>query len=113
LTTSFGEVFVLKTIDREKGIPLLLNKFDLSSYSGKQVALKANFNSADPFPASTHLETLRAIVETLKTSRAAGLTLAERSGMGDTAQVLEQMGVLGLSKELGFNTIILDNLDKD
>jgi uncharacterized protein (DUF362 family) len=113
LTDSFGEVFILKSIDREKGVPLLLNKYDLTSYFGKQIALKANFNSADPFPASTHLETLRAIVKTLKTTGAAGLTLAERSGMGDTAQVLEQMGVLGLSKELDFNTIILDDVGKD
>ena len=110
---SLGEVFVLKTADRAKGVPLLLNKFDLGSYSGKHVAIKANFNSADPFPASTHLETLRAIVEVLKASGASGLILAERSGMGDTEQVLEQMGVLGLSKELGFNTIILDDVGKD
>ncbi len=113
VTSSIGEVFVFKTIDREKGVPLLLNKFDLNSYSGKKVAIKANFNSADPFPASTHLETLRAIVKILKSSGAHELTLAERSGMGNTAQVLEQMGVLGLSKELGFNTIILDELVKD
>jgi uncharacterized protein (DUF362 family) len=53
------------------------------------VALKANFNSADPFPASTHLDTLRAIVQTLKNAGASGITLAERSGMGDTEQVLK------------------------
>ena len=99
---SLGEVFVLKTVDRAKGVPLLLNKFDLGSYSGKQVAIKANFNSADPFPASTHLDTLRAIVEILKAAGAGGLTLAERSGMGDTAQVLEQMGVLALIKGTWF-----------
>ena len=63
---SLGEVFVLKTTDRATGVPALLKKFGLTDYSGKQVALKANFNSADPFPASTHLDTLRAIVETLK-----------------------------------------------
>ena len=82
-------------------------------YSGKQVALKANFNSADPFPASTHLDTLRAIVGTLKGAGAAEITLAERSGMGDTREVLEQMGVLALSRELGFNAVVLDDLGKD
>ena len=110
---SSGEVFVLKTTDRATGVPALLKKFELSDYSGKQVALKANFNSADPFPASTHLDTLRAIVETLKGARASGITLAERSGMGDTAEVLMQMGVLGLSKELGFKTVVLDEVGKD
>ena len=110
---SFGEVFILKTMDRAAGVPALLKKFGLDDYSGKQVALKANFNSADPFPASTHLDTLRAIVENLKNAGASGITLAERSGMGDTEQVLEQMGVLALSKELGFKAIVLNDVGRD
>ena len=110
---SLGEVFVLKTTDRVTGVPALLSKFGLADYSGKQVALKANFNSADPFPASTHLDTLRAIVQTLKEAGSSGITLAERSGMGNTKEVLEQMGVSALSKEIGFNAIVLDNVGKD
>ena len=113
MSGSSGEVFILKTTNRKTGIPTLLNKFDLGSYSGKQVALKANFNSADPFPASTHIDTLRAIMETLKAAGSGGITLAERSGMGDTEQVLEEMGVLSLSQELGFNTVVLDDVGKD
>ncbi|MGD0405377.1 MAG: DUF362 domain-containing protein [Candidatus Bathyarchaeia archaeon] len=110
---SLSEVFILKTTDRATGVPALLNKFGLGDYSGKQVALKANFNSADPFPASTHLDTLRAIVQTLKNAGASGITLAERSGMGDTEQVLEQMGVLALSRELGFSAVVLDDVSKE
>jgi len=107
-----GEVFILKTTDRAVGIPELLEMFDLSDYAGKRVAVKANFNSADPFPASTHIDTLRGLVETLKASGASDVTIAERSGMGDTEEVLEKMGVLGLSRELGFKTIFLDNIEK-
>ena len=113
MTNSLGEVFILKTTDRATGIPALLNKFGLADYSGKQVALKANFNSADPFPASTHLDTLRAIVENLKGAGASGITLAERSGMGDTEQVLEKMGVLALSRELGFKAVVLNDVGKE
>ncbi len=113
MVNSLSEVFVLKTTDRATGVPALLNKFGLDEYSGKQVALKANFNSADPFPASTHLDTLRAIMQTLKNAGASGITLAERSGMGDTEQVLEQMGVLALSRELGFNAVVLDDVSKE
>ncbi len=108
-----GEVFILKTKDRATGVPALLSKFDLADFSGKHVALKANFNSADPFPASTHIDALRAIVETLKGAYASEITLAERSGMGDTAQVREQMGVLELSKVLGFNVVVLDDVGKE
>jgi uncharacterized protein (DUF362 family) len=113
MANSLGEVFILKTMDREKGIPKLLSKFGLNDFSEKQVALKANFNSADPFPASTHLGTLKAIVETLKKAGASSVTLAERSGMGETAQVLDEMGVLSLSKELGFNVVVLDDVRKE
>ena len=108
MASSFGEVFILKTMDRATGVPALLKKFGLSDYSGKQVALKANFNSADPFPASTHIDTLRAIVENLTGAGAGGITLAERSGMGDTKQVLEEMGVLALSRKLGFKAVVLN-----
>ena len=108
-----GEVFILKTTNRTKGVPALLNKLGLGDYSGKQVALKANYNSADPFPASTHLDTLRGIVENLKGAGASGITLAERSGMGDTKQVLEQMGVFNLSKELGFKAVVLNDVGKE
>jgi len=66
LVDSLGEVFVLKTSDRSTGVPALIKKLDLNGYPGKQVEVKANFNSADPFPASTHIDTLRAIVENLK-----------------------------------------------
>lgn len=113
MADSSSEVFLLKTTDRATGVPRLLEKFDLAAYSGKQVALKANYNSADPFPASTHLDTLRAVVQGLKNAGASGITMAERSGMGDTEQVLEQMGVFALSKELGFKVVVLNHVGKD
>ncbi len=113
MANSLGEVFLLKTTDRATGVLALLSQFGLDEYAGKRVALKANYNSADPFPASTHLDTLRAIIETLKNANAAEITLAERSGMGDTERVLEQMGVFGLARELGFNAIVLDDVGKE
>jgi uncharacterized protein (DUF362 family) len=106
MVDSSGEVLILKTSDRASGIPALLSKFDLKGFSGRHVALKANFNSADPFPASTHIDTLRALVETLKMADTKRITLAERSGMGDTARVLKQMGVFALSQELGFEAVV-------
>ena len=113
MANSLSEVFILKTSDRSTGVPKLLNKIGLTDYFDKQVALKANFNSADPFPASTHVDTLRFLVETLKGAGASSITLAERSGMGNTREVLEEMGVLALSKELGFNAVVLDEVSKE
>ncbi|WP_309493160.1 DUF362 domain-containing protein [Candidatus Hecatella orcuttiae] len=107
------EVYLIKTSDRSVGIRSILRRFGLESYRGKTVALKANFNSADPFPASTHVETLRSLVEELKKAGVGSLTLAERSGMGDTRKVLEQMGVFNLSEKLGFKTVVLDEEGRD
>ena len=82
-----------------------VSKFELDDYVRKKVAIKANFDSADPFPASTHIDTIRVIVKTLKGAGGVSITLAERSGMGDTEKVFEQNGVTALSKELGFDPL--------
>jgi len=80
--------------------------------SGKTVLLKANFNSADPFPASTHLDTLRALVAVMQEAGAGRVLVAERSGMGDTRQNLDKLGVLTLAAEMGFEVVVLDELTK-
>jgi uncharacterized protein (DUF362 family) len=112
-TVSNGEVFVTKTSDRNKGVKSLLSRYNLGEFTGKHVALKANFNSADPFPASTHIDTLQSIVEVIQGAGAADVTLGERSGMGNTRAVLEQMGVFDLSRKMGFDVIVLDELGKE
>jgi uncharacterized protein (DUF362 family) len=108
-----SEVFVIKTSDRGFGVRSLMSQIDLGDFSRKHVALKANFNSADPFPASTHLDTLQAIIETLERKNVADVTLGERSGMGNTRAVLEKMGVFYLSKRLNFESLVLDELGKE
>jgi uncharacterized protein (DUF362 family) len=108
-----GEVFLLKTANRAAGIEKLIGQFSLDEYSGKHVALKANFNSADAFPASTHLDTLRALVKKLKRANVEKIRLGERSGMDDTRHVLEQIGVMELSEKLGFEAVVLDELSKE
>ena len=113
VTSSRGEVFLVKTSDRNAGVKSLMSRFNLSEFSGKKVALKANFNSADPFPASTHLDTLKAIIETLKRSGASQVTLGERSGMGNTRKVLEEMGVFALAEKLDFEAVVLDELAQE
>jgi len=112
LKGSIGEVFLIKGTNRASGIRQLFEEFNIKSFSDKQVALKANFNSADPFPASTHPDTLRAIVEILKKSGVGAITLAERSGMGATRRVLEELGVFELGERLGFRVAVSDELNK-
>ncbi len=107
------EVFMVKTSERKAGIRRLLSRFNLGDYSDKRVALKANFNSADPFPASTHLDTLEAVVNALKEAKVSDLILAERSGMGNTRRTLEQRGVFELSDRADFDVVVLDEEEKE
>ena len=102
-----SKVFVIKTGDRDLGVRELLKCFMVERLHGKNVAIKANFNSADPFPASTHPGTLSAIVRSLK-DNGADVLMAERSGMGITRDVLYEMGVMSLSEKLGFDVVVLD-----
>jgi uncharacterized protein (DUF362 family) len=60
-----GEAFVFKTNNRDEGVKKLFTRIGLNGFDGKKVALKTNYNSADSFPASTHPDTLRAIIEAL------------------------------------------------
>lgn len=115
ITTKAGtaKVFVIRTSDRSFGVKSLLSRFNLNEFHGKTVALKANFNSADPFPATTHIDTLEKLVIGLKEAGVSDLTLAERSGMGNTRRVLERVGVFSLSEKLDFKVIVLDEMDRE
>jgi uncharacterized protein (DUF362 family) len=108
-----GEVYFIKTPEIDSGIRKLFRKFDLNNFSGQKVALKANYNSADPFPASTHLQTLKSLIEALQDAGASDIALAERSGMGKTRFVLGTMGVFKLAEELGFQVVVLDEEDRE
>lgn len=105
-----SKVFLLKTKDRNYGIGRLMEEFNLST---SNVAIKANYNSADPFPASTHPDTLREIIKNLQERGITDITLAERSGMGKTREVLTKMGVFKLAQELNFNVTVLDEMERE
>ena len=80
-----SQVLLADASDRAEGVKRLLEEFDL--HTEGTIALKANYNSDDPFPATTHPETLRVLAEHLKTN-SHSLIMAERSGMGKTQACL-------------------------
>jgi uncharacterized protein (DUF362 family) len=81
-------------------------------FSCASVALKASFNSADHFPASTHFETLDAVCSAILEQHPSRITLAERSGMGNTRGLLEDAGVFELAHQRGLTVTVLDELDQ-
>jgi len=111
--TGNAKIYLTGTENRREGVERVLNEFDLSGFSGVSVALKANYNSADSPPASTHIDTLDAICSAILEQKPSRLILAERSGMGNTPAVLEERGVIALARERGFSAIVLDELNRN
>ena len=101
-------VYIVRTTDRAEGIRRGLAALGMASPRGKRVVIKPNLNSADEYPASTHLDTLGALVRHLQAAGAAEITLADRSGMGDTRRVMEQKGVFAQAKRMGYQAVVLD-----
>lgn len=108
-----GRVALVKTTDRAEGVRRAVALLGLNPARGRSVVLKPNFNSADPPPGSTHLDTLRALLEQLWAMGAREITIADRSGMGDTPKVMERLGVYRLAQELNARTLTFDSLAAD
>jgi len=107
-----GRVSLVNTDDRAAGVRKAIELLGNVPVDGKRVLLKPNFNSADPPPGSTHNDVLRSLVEWLWESGARSITVADRSGMGDTRRVMRDKGVLDMARELGFDPVVLDELGR-
>ena len=105
------KVALISTKNRGEGVRQAIDLLGLKSFRGKSVVLKPNFNTADPAPGSTHNDTLRSLILSLQRMGAKQITLAERSGPGDsTRAVMEKKGIFKLAQELGFNILNLEEL---
>ncbi|MDD1720056.1 MAG: DUF362 domain-containing protein [Methanoregulaceae archaeon] len=108
-----AEVILVDSGDRKSAIDAIFDRIGVEQFKGMHVAIKANFNSADPFPASTHEETLAGVISGLKDGGARDIVLAERSGMGVTREVLEERGIFRMSRALGFRVVVIDDTGPD
>jgi uncharacterized protein (DUF362 family) len=109
-TTPAAQIAFVKTQDRAAGVNKALDILAINPVQGKDLFLKANFNSADPTPGSTHNDTLSALVQRLQTMGAGRITIGDRSGMGNTRQIMQWKGLFGMADELGFETVVFDEL---
>ena len=108
------KISIVSTTDRAEGTRKAIELLDINLVKGKAVVLKPNFNTDDPAPGSTHNDTLRSLVLKLQEMGASKITLAERSGPSDTTQhIMETKGILHMAKELGFNIVNLQEMDRD
>jgi len=106
-----SKVAFVKTSERTTGVQAAIDLMPLPPVEGKVVFLKPNLNSADPTPGSTHEDVLRVLVRALQEGGARRIVVGDRSGMGSTRQVFERKGMFRLAEELGFEAMVLDELD--
>jgi uncharacterized protein (DUF362 family) len=87
----------------------LIGGFDKVINEGDSALLKPNYNSADPPPASSDPEFLKAIVELLFEHGAGKVILGESSWQGlATRKALEQAGTLDALKDTGAEVAFFD-----
>ena len=103
-------VAFVKTTDRTAGVSRAIDLLGLERFRGKDLFVKPNFNSADVTPGSTHQDTLVAILRKLKAMGAGPLTIGDRSGMGNTREVMDQKQAFVMGKELNAKVVVFDEL---
>ena len=105
-----ARVSLIKTRDRSAGIRRAVDLLAINPIKDKDVLLKPNFNTADPFPGSTHNDTLSSLILHMQTMGAKSITLGERSGPPETADVMKEKGVYELCKKHGVPIINFEDL---
>jgi uncharacterized protein (DUF362 family) len=104
------KVSLVKTSDRTSGIKRAIDLLGINPVKEKEVLLKPNFNTADPFPGSTHNDTLVYLIEHLKQMGAKRITIGERSGPPVTSRVLREKGIYDLCRSLDVGLMNFEEL---
>ncbi len=107
------EVALVKTTERNIGVRETMNMLNFPPMEEKNVLLKPNFNTSDPFPGSTHNDTLSQLVKEIHERGAKGITLGERSGPPDTEEVMLQKDIFQLSRDLDFKIVNFEKLAEE
>jgi uncharacterized protein (DUF362 family) len=107
------KVSLVNTSDRESGIKKAIELLGINPVKGKNVLLKPNFNTADHFPGSTNNDTLTNLILHLRSMEAKSITIGERSGPPDTADVLKEKGIYDMCEKLDVGLINFEELSSD
>lgn len=108
-----SNVYVALDEDRSSGTKKVIAAMGMPDLGGKKVLVKPNFNTADLTPGSTHIDTLKTVIQLIKEKNPAKITVGDRSGPANTRKVFEEKGVFALSDELGFECLIFDEMPKE
>jgi uncharacterized protein (DUF362 family) len=109
-TAPTARVAFVKTRDRAAGGVRAIDLLAAGRFDGRDLFVKPNLNSADPAPGSTHKDTLVALLRKLGAMGAGPLTVGDRSGMGNTREVMERTQVFRIAREFDAKVVALDEL---
>jgi uncharacterized protein (DUF362 family) len=107
------KVAVIATNDRTYGVNESFELLGINPVRNKNVVLKPNFNTADPPPASTHMDTFREILAKIQEMGAKSITVAERCGPANTDEAFRKKGLYELAIEFGFDIVNLETATED
>ncbi|OGS43980.1 MAG: hypothetical protein A3K76_00505 [Euryarchaeota archaeon RBG_13_57_23] len=108
-----SRVFVALDSDRARGTQKVVSALGMPDLRDKSVLVKPNFNTADPPPGSTHIDTIRATIQIIRRENPKRIILGDRSGPVKTSKVFQEKGIFALAEELGFECLIFDEMPKD
>ncbi len=107
------KVAVVKAQNRHDGVRRSIDMLGINPVDGKNVLLKPNFNTADPYPASSDIDTVRELILYLQEMGAESITIGERSGPPLSREVMEEWGVFELAADLGVEVVNFDELSPE
>ncbi|MDQ1371973.1 MAG: hypothetical protein QG582_888 [Candidatus Thermoplasmatota archaeon] len=108
-----GRVVLAAGPDRAAATRKVVSGIGMPDLKGKKVLLKPNFNTADPAPGSTHVDTLRTMVELIKEQEPKRVAIGDRSGPAKTTKVFQDKGVFELGEKTGVECIVFDTMPKE
>jgi uncharacterized protein (DUF362 family) len=105
-----ARVVLVRTDSRADGVKKCLDLLKFDPIKGKNVLIKPNFNTSDETPGSTHVDTLRALLERMRGLGAKSVSIGDRSGPEPTPQVLEKKGIPALAGAFDAKVLNFDEL---
>lgn len=109
-----AKIAFVKTTNRAEGVKRAIELLNFKNgFKGKNLFIKPNLNSADETPGSTHNDTLAALMSELRVLGASGMTVGDRSGMGNTREVMNTKDIFALAKDGNAKTVVFDDLKDD
>jgi uncharacterized protein (DUF362 family) len=105
-----SKVAIVRTTSRKEGVDRCVDLVGVNPFKGKAVLVKPNLNTADPFPGSTHNDTLSSIIGRVREMGARRITVGDRSGPVPTSQVFADKGLDRLCGKFGAELLNFETL---